>query len=275
MARLADMLDASVMGRGHGIEYTTKLYTAEGGQILDISGTGWGVTLLNGSENQGYGSCDFVLNSPSGSEWGLDFRDVKRQLDLIDKVTISNYRTEGAYRSIKESLIWKRLYRVGNYSMLRVSSDGTSTTGDLLSCPCYNCGFLTSMLNIEIDHHKPLVGGGDQAILKVFRHFELTESGPVGQLGQRNIHNIANIEDLTPLNPKGRDPGDWIIYGNTDNDNVRARYELNPYGILILSVALKLTDLEDLRARCLNNFFNLRPLCSACNNIKSNKIKTI
>lgn len=260
--------------------YQKPLYLARGG-VIQQAGPEWG--MIGMRDGPGINDVGLLLyNYQTQYEFGLCYEEILKYLQGIDKVTVNNYASDGAHRSVKDNAPWKKIYRVDTYPLTHMDTTGAVATRQTRACPCYNCGFLTPMENIEIDHHKPQVGGGDQAILKVFRHLGMTDAAGHGKLSTQNnalirsgIKRFIHIGDGTPQSPKNNPIGAGFIALQGDQDALRARYTLDGSGIIVLSLAIAITGHQDLQTRCLNSYVNLRPLCGACNGRKSNSIKVI
>jgi hypothetical protein len=124
---------------------------------------------------------------------------------------------------------------------------------------------------MTIDHQRPQSGGELAAIARLFRACDLTLGKPVGAKGKALIKQFSG---------QGLDPDD---YGKTPKPARTAtppsgpttprdsRYTLTEVGHLIFAALYATEQFDTLKKRGMHSVANLKPLCTVCNPIRSNR----
>lgn len=157
--------------------------------------------------------------------------------------------TPTTYRNVRTNQDWRTLWGYGPHQVpYRTGSRSEA------SVYCTQCNVLIPAFCVTVDHVKPQAGGGNQAMLKVFRALGLTAAGPKGTAGKWVFTTYK----------KAPAPG-----GATQKQD---RYAMTFEGAAIFSAICSAGARADLKDACLNNIVNLRPMCIHCNTSKGNAL---
>lgn len=306
-----DIFNKSIPGRE--IQLTDKCYYAKDAKLQLFLGRTlwltWGYKVGPMFKNEVEYTIELRnMNVPECQVMESKLRDVLRE---IDNICIEYDKKDPDYKLVKTYSMWRKMYLVMKYPMPRyirhserIDERGekglevTISTVDLEGCPCHNCGYIVDLESIQIDHHKPKSGGGEQAIIKAFRHLGLTKGEPAGGLGQtgnsklmlshfakfdkkrnpflpkQKEEHLQLLERTKGIAPRGRGKGEYLDEISKDTKR-QERYDLTATGIVILNFMIKSITFPKVERAFIHNLLNLRPLCSHCNGSKSNRIKNI
>lgn len=170
----------------------------------------------------------------------LSWNEIKLFNDHLIGLSYANYR------KVKNDSDWANVYDIGVVNFEMRHKDGTIGSIQLDATYCAGCGVLLPIRNLHVDHQAPKKGGEYSAILRMFRHYGLTESGPKGRKGALSI-------------------------GRTSGTTLNDRYTLNAQGILMFSAYVYAGLEGELKTRCVNHFWNFSPKCGYCNSSKGNR----
>jgi hypothetical protein len=168
---------------------------------------------------------------------------------------------------VKESLVWKTMFQVGNRNILRMDSLGNVISQAVETVPCHNCGFIVPFSDIQIDHTEPQAEG--KYVLKVFRALGLTNAPSTGMKG--TAFAGTGLDTLV-ANPRGRNRGD---FNHLVNATAADKWTTNDKGAVFLSLFMYVQAFNELQRFCMNSLLNLTPLCRTCNGEKSDWVKPI
>jgi hypothetical protein len=154
---------------------------------------------------------------------------------------------------LTNSPAWRGFYNAAPRVLLYLNAAGQPMPAPMVdTVPCYDCGLVLPLNNIQIDHQRPQVSNDLEPICKVFRAMGLTLDGPAGPKG---LHHVPTISPAV---------GDLAHAGV---GTLQAKYTLNAVGKIYYTLADWSGLLGDntLGAACMNHLVNLRPLYAHCN----------
>lgn len=176
------------------------------------------------------------------------------------------YMTTGDYRRVLIDQNWRALFQVSQRS-IRYVHGTTPAKNDEDTMPCYLCGIVLPVSHITVDHVKPQVGGGDQAILKNLRNMGYGLTHAPGKGGVATAYATNQFQAL-PTKSGG-------MQAMGGDDGRAERYTLTNKGITFLSAAVAASSLQRVTDMCMHSLFNLKPYCAKCNIKKSNQLTNL
>ena len=173
------------------------------------------------------------------------------------------YYTPNNYRDIKRNSAWRRLYHVAPRNIWYVTPKETK---DMNEPPapfaklveetiyCKECGILTPLSSITIDHQRAQIGGGSRAIEKLFKACSLSRHEPKGRKGKYWSTGGSNPGFDLPM----------------DDGNLPTVGEFTWWGVIFYSLIIAAGEISNFETVCLNHAVNLQPMCASCNTSKGN-----
>lgn len=240
--RLRDSIQARITALTQYGPHFQKAYTLDSGTIEALNRLSLSLT--------GFGSAysvkihiDNVLYV-NGAQWTLFW-------NLLDEGSFA----PSTYRKVKNDPTWINLYDIGGadlpyWEKPNKNTDGAVTQKHLMSaCACKRCGIILPFEAATVDHQRPQSGGGPEAMFKILRALNLSDTGPKGRKGITFPTRAVALKKANGLPMWG---------------------DLTFEGISIFS-AIMLSGAEtDFGNLCLHHFLNLQPMCFRCNSHKGN-----
>ncbi len=171
----------------------------------------------------------------------------------------------------KSDRLWRRMYLYDTYQFnVMYHTGGAARARSMPGMPCHICGIIYPYDSIESDHHQPQNGGGVLALGKVIRALcdGVTRAGP----GGKKPNFVRQGGAVPRIYPSGR----GLAVGGSSADKYRLTLKgrlflllMENQGKVNLGYALDATTNSYLMTHCLNSFFNIVPLCGACNRVKN------
>lgn len=196
-----------------------------------------------------------ILQHRVGANWhnvpGVPNITLAHVTAFVNFIRNNSFAT-GQHRQVLNNVAWRTFYHVGPRVLTWIGQTGLplapAPNGDTV--PCFDCGLVLPLRNIEIDHQRPQAGNRHEPVAKVFRALGLTVDGPGGDKGVNVFANHgASVAGLASAN----------------TGNHASKYTLNDVGQIYYTIADWSGVLLVMEEACMNHFVNLRPLCSACN----------
>ncbi len=175
---------------------------------------------------------------------------------VLSKATLAIYLPKfdeqypKSHRQILSNQNWLTLYHASAHPVAWASVDPSGNAAPhiyMRSIPCSGCGLVLPLGAIQIDHSRPQAGEKMEAVVKFFRHLNLTVGGPKGAKGQATVTGLVGLAQMNA-------PA-----------TLQDRYTLNPLGRMLFQLIVSAGQRQELIHACMDSYANLRPMCAQCN----------
>ena len=218
-------------------------------------------------------SKNLTVNFKSSSKKPLGTVILTKDAALKYAKVIDNLHTGADHLNIKNDSTWQYLYLYQKRSMAFEAPDGAGKISyNINSVPCHHCGIIMPADAIQVDHYMPQAQSPDLYAIKTLRALGMTVGKATGWKGY-NLDRGASEYGLDfKVYPTGRPRGDMSHLLNGTNN---AKWKTNAVGDAFLSLMAASGDMASFKRLCKNSLLNLMPLCSHCNQRKSDQIRPI
>lgn len=247
-----------------------KMYTANTGQIFPVG------TALEATRTGVYSAPVAAhklvgIKKPSHKPTGKLILSKEQAMDYAD--AMDELHTGSDHLNIKSDPIWRKLYLFRNRPLAFEATDGGGQiTRILSSVPCHHCGIIMPEDAIQVDHYMPQAQSPDLYTIKTLRALGLTVGKGTGYKGYNFDNSVKNFGLTFKIYPTGRERGNMAHLLNGTSSN---KWTTNSRGNALLSLVAYAEEMPSFKRLCKNSLLNLMPLCSHCNQRKSNQIRPI
>ncbi len=167
---------------------------------------------------------------------------------------------------VKVDKQWQSFYKLQPRNVAYMNGAGAIVNKMRPTIPCHNCGVILPVEFYQVDHHMPQAGGADLHTLKLVRALGGTVLPPTGSKGLAYQGGGLGGKSATP---RGRDR----TYNHLTTPSAQDKWKTTERGSAFIGVVRDVGATSDLARICKNIVLNLVPLCSECNQTKSDWVR--